>query len=170
MNHREALLMFKKGSFCCGIEAGAKSCCANNEGVWIANGTTTNVNPLSTMTPSLISTRSTTVTQATPTSQGSLSTTASGSSGASKSTGPIVGGVVGGVVGLVFIAAAAWLLWRRRSGKRNSNLRSNIELPVNKQENPSEVKTITVEEAPHDAQLHEMDSAANGLRAAELQG
>jgi hypothetical protein len=157
--------MLEKGTFCCGIEAGA-ACCANNEGVWIANGTTTNVNPLSTTNSGVTTTKSIIVTPTASTSQ--ISSKATGS-GTSKTTGSLVGGVVVGIVSLAFIAAMAWFLWRRRSRRRALWAGPNTEMAIAEQEIlvKGESSTVSVVEAPKDTQLHEMDMASK-LRAAEL--
>lgn len=168
MTREKCSLMFQKGSFCCGIEAGAKACCANNEGVWIVNGTTTNVNPSSATTSGATITKSITIT---PTSQAPLKATGTGSPGGSNHTGAVVGGVVGGAAVLVIIAAAAWFSRRWRAARRVSYSGPSTEKPFPQQEIPvKEGNGVgSLVETTNDSQLHEMDSSGNKLRPAELQ-
>ncbi|PMD18304.1 hypothetical protein NA56DRAFT_751593 [Hyaloscypha hepaticicola] len=156
------------GSFCCGIEAGAKACCANNEGVWIVNGTTTNVNPSSATTSGATITKSIIVN---PTSQAPVTATGTGSPSGSNHTGAIVGGVVGGLAVLFIIAAAAWFSRRWRAARRDLSLGPSTEKSFPAQEMPVKEGNgvVSLVEAPNDSQLHEMDSSGNGLCPAELQ-
>lgn len=157
-----------KGIFLLWHRAGAKDCCANNEGVWIVNGTTTNVNPSSATTSGATITRSITVT---PTSQAPVKATGTGSPGGSNHTGAIVGGVVGGLAVLVIIAAAAWFSRRWRAARRDSYSGPSTEKPFPEQEIPIKEGNgvVSLVEATNDSQLHEMDSSGNKLRPAELQ-
>lgn len=168
MTREKCLLMFQKGSFCCGIEAGAKACCANNEGVWIVNGTTTNVNPSSATTSGATITKSIIVN---PTSQAPVTATGTGSPSGSNHTGAIVGGVVGGLAVLFIIAAAAWFSRRWRAARRDISSGPSTEKSFPAQEMPVKEGNgvVSLVEAPNDSQLHEMDSSGNGLRPAELQ-
>ncbi|KAL8998788.1 MAG: hypothetical protein Q9169_002238 [Polycauliona sp. 2 TL-2023] len=104
------------GSYCCGSGTKASSCCANGNGVFLANnGQTTNVNPSSTSSTASTTSSPTSAPQTT-TSNIPPGTVTKTTEKTKNNTGAIAGGVVGGLVAAALIVAAAiWFFKRWRS-------------------------------------------------------
>ena len=95
------------GSYCCGANAVAQSCCANHHGVFIKDGQETSVNPNATSSSTSSSTG--------PSASASTPSGSRKSENSGVNTGAIVGGVVGGVAVLAVIAGfGSYLLVRKR--------------------------------------------------------
>lgn len=127
------------GSYCCGSNAVATSCCQNGLGYFIVNGEETRVNPHSSSSSSSTSSSTSlatvcvlsfqhtvalanasvqpgpqTVTQVISSAPLATSALPIPHSEQSTNVGAIAGAVVGGVLGLAIIVGACWVLIRRR--------------------------------------------------------
>lgn len=121
------------GSYCCGNGTLAEKCCNDKKGVFVIDGITTDVNPLSTsktssstgstLSSSSNSASSTSTSIVSPALASSPTSTVSASSSAKSTspnhTGPIVGGVIGGIAVVALLILAALLLQRRRMRRQS---------------------------------------------------
>ena len=154
------------GSYCCGQNA--TDCCNDKKGVWIVNGTTTNVNPASATKTSSSSTTQTPTITGEPASPGTTATSSQ------NDTGAIVGGVVGGLAVLVLAAGAAYYFFRRKSRRQDAVPESTAkysELAPDANKSPtfvSEVSGAEVIEMDGTNRRTEMDGGRND--GPELQG
>ncbi|KAL8898200.1 MAG: hypothetical protein Q9192_002201 [Flavoplaca navasiana] len=115
------------GSYCCGAGTEGNSCCAQGNGVFLANnGQTTNVNPSSTSAQNTATSSSTqTLSSINPpgaavaTSQTGSAPSAAVTKTTEKTTnnaGAIAGGVVGGfVLAALVVVAGLWFLRKRKT-------------------------------------------------------
>ena len=102
----------ENGSFCCGIEGDASTCCDKGEGKFIVNGKAV------TGTSTSISSSTATSTTVSSTSKGPSSNPnnngPSSGSDSSSNAGTIAGGVVGGIGAVAILGFAVWFILRRR--------------------------------------------------------
>ena len=106
------------GSYCC--NRNATSCCDAKQGVWIHNGSTTNVNPAPATSSTTATSSLSTEAPVTPGNTESLVTTASPMPPPPHDhTGTTAGGTVGGVVIVALVAGGAYFLFRRK-GRRQA--------------------------------------------------
>lgn len=109
------------GSYCCGSGGQATSCCNTGNGVFMKNGSETNVNPSATSSSNSSgpdentgSNGQTTIIQ-TATSMPDLPSPIPISGSQTNNTAAIAGSVVGGVIGLALIIGLCWCFAHRRS-------------------------------------------------------
>lgn len=138
-NHDVFITPCADGSYCCGENAVATSCCQNGQGYFIVNGEETRVNPNGSSSSSSISSSTSsstvcilsfqhtsaladaspqpgpqTVTQIISSAPLATSALPIPHSEQSTNVGAIAGAVVGGVLGLAIIVGACWIWIRRR--------------------------------------------------------
>ena len=107
------------GSYCC--NSNATSCCEAKQGVWIHNGSATNVNPAS-ATSSTTATSSSSTTATAPVTPGNtvspVTTAGPTPPPPHDHTGTTAGGTVGGVAIVALIAGGAYYLFRRKRSRQ----------------------------------------------------
>ncbi|KAL0945031.1 uncharacterized protein CTRU02_202918 [Colletotrichum truncatum] len=105
------------GSFCCGADKDAQTCCNEGRGLWIVNGQVTNSTAsASPSTPPTTSPASSSSPSTMPTSSSTPEATTS------NDTAKTIGGAVGGTLGgIAVLSLVAFYLYRRRRTRSNAN-------------------------------------------------
>lgn len=148
------------GSCCCGQNA--TDCCNSNKGVWIVNGTTTNIDPASatyssaTKSSSISSSSSSTTSTATITNAPDTTATPTSPTSTPKDhTGVIAGGVIGGLAVLALAAGAAYYILKQKR-------RGSTDMP--------ESSAKYSELAPNGDKSPALASGSSGVEAMEMDG